>query len=424
MDIKKVRGQTWGKEENKIKKLTLLHPLPKTLLTSYMEYFFPILLMIFAILVVTRPITIICHELGHAIPIILLTKEAVTVYIGSYGDVERCFKLTIGKLSLFIRYNPLKWRGGLCVPLAKDISRNQQIIYTVSGPIASSVISGIACYFTFAYDLHGFLKLFLIVLLGSAALDLYMNLRPNPMPVVLADGTSTYNDGYTLKLLISGNAAKLSTGGELYSQQRYAEAAVFFEEALSSTKDARIYRLAINAYLQDKNYQKAKELSDEFSLTGPMNSNDFSSVALANSLLGFYDVAMEQYDKSLALDPVNKYSLNNKGYTLNLLSRFEEAIVLFDKAIALDNDFAYSFNNRGLSKIKQGLREEGLQDINYSFTLDPDNSYAYRNLGIYHSECGEFHEALKLFIKAKEKDTHTHMIDELINEAEKKILSI
>jgi tetratricopeptide (TPR) repeat protein len=373
---------------------------------------------------VTRPLTVLFHELGHAIPAILLTKQKVTIYVGSYGDPQKSIKFNIGLLEIYFRYNPLSWRLGLCVPTAKTISLNRQIFYTVTGPVTSLIIAIIACYFTFTYDLHGFLKIFFVVFLGSSIFDLFINLIPMETPIKLYDGTITYNDGHNLKQLFYYKRLpkEYTEAAELYNQQRYLEAAKLFNKMLSSAvKDENIYRFAINSYLQNKNYEKARELSDAFIQLGKMNSDDLSNAALSYSQLGLHEKAMELYDKSLQENQDNKYSLNNKGYTLNLLSRYEEAIPFFDKAIELDKNFAYSYNNRGLSKIKMGQEEEGLNDINYSFELDQDNSYGYRNLGIYHFDKGEYHEAFKLFTKAKELDSSTHMIDELLTEVKQRI---
>lgn len=383
-----------------------------------MEYFVPILFIIFSLLLVIRPMTILCHEIGHAIPAMLLTRKTVTVYLGSYGDADKCFRITIGKLTFFVRYNPLQWRGGLCIPSAKEISRRQQIIYTLSGPLASFFIGGVAVYFAFNDNIEGFPKLFFILSMASALLDAYVNLRPNPIPIKLANGTIIYNDGYSLKMLISRNGAKISAGTNLYHQKRYAEAAILLEEGLSSSKSEYMYRLTISAYVQSKNYLKVKELSDEFGLKWQMNSADLSNMALAYSVLGFHDKAIDLYDQSLEMDPANKYSLNNKGFTLVALNRFEEAIVLFDKAIAVDSNFPYSYNYRGLTKIELGFNEEGVQDIKHALSLDPDNSDTFSALGTYYRKMGEFHEALKQFIKAKELNPGTHMIDELIKETE------
>jgi len=385
-----------------------------------MDYF-PFILLFFALLVlVTRPFTVLFHELGHAIPAILMTRQKVSIYIGSYGDPKRSLHFRIGLLEVWFKYNPFSWRLGLCVPSAKEISINKQIIYTLTGPLASFVIATVACYITFTYDLHGFLKLFLIIFLGSSIFDLFLNLTPNNAPIQLYDGRLTYNDGYQLKQLLSYKRfpKEYEQATVLYNKQKFAEAAAIFKNILGrGIKDENIYRLAISSFLQVKDYNGAKDLSDEFIIHGNLNSDDYANAGISYSQLYKHDKALEFYDKSLQLNPGNKYSLNNKGFTLNLLDKFQEAIPLFDKAIEIDKTFAYSYNNRGLAKIKIGKAEEGLEDINNSFKLDENNSYGYRNLGIYHLDKEEYSKALDLFRKAKELDSTTYMIDELINKA-------
>lgn len=389
-----------------------------------MQYFPIIIAVLIALVLATRLLTVVFHELGHAIPLILLTKQKATVYIGSYGDPKKSLRLNLGCLIIFLRYNPFNWQKGLCVPSSKSISINKQIIYTFTGPFTSIIIAVIACYFAFTYDLHGFLKIFLVVFTGSAIFDLLINIIPSKAPIKLHDGKIIYNDGYSLKQLFYYKRLpkEYSKAADLYNEHKFSEAAILFENLLEEANDENIYRLAIASYLQSKNHKKAKELSDAFLLTGKMNSDDLSNAALSYSQLELHDDALMLYDKSLELNPDNKYSLNNKGYTLNLVNKFEDAIHYFNKAIQLDKDFAYSYNNRGLAKIKSGQVEEGLKDIDHSFRLDPDNSYAYRNLGIYHFDKGEYDEALRLFTKSKELDNSTHRIDELINDTRHQLL--
>jgi Flp pilus assembly protein TadD len=361
--------------------------------------------------------------LGHAIPALLLTREKVTIYIGSYGDPNKSLKLNFGLLEIFFRYNPIDWKLGLCVSSDTSISIDKQIIYTIAGPVASLLTGSVALYFMLNYDMHGFLFFLLMIFTGSALFDFVGNLIPDPRPVHLYDGTSVFNDGYTLKQLFHSKRfpKEYAQAATLYNTQKYAEAAVIFEKLLTNTNDESIQRLAINSWLQAKNYAKAKLLSDKFALTAKLDSDDFSNMGFCYSELGLVNEAIEFYDKSLALNPHNKYALNNKGYTFIVMKKFTEAIPFFNKALEIDPHFAYSYTNRGLAKIKTGLTEEGLGDINYSFELDKNNSYGYKNLGIYHFDKGEHEKALELFLKSRELDSSTHMIHELISETEAKI---
>lgn len=386
-----------------------------------MEYFPLILLSLSLILAIIRPFTVLFHELGHAIPAMIMTKEKVTIYLGSYGDPNKSLNFTIGKLEIWLKYNPIAWRIGLCIPSSTEMSFNQRILFIIAGPFASLIIATITCYLAFAFQLHGSLKIILVIFLGSSLFDLYVNLRPSAKPIPLHDGTFAYNDGYHLKQLFYFKKlpASYEIAAKLYDEQKYEEAGALFNEMLNKGfKETVIYRLAITSYLQLKKAEKVYIWIEEFTAKTDLDADDFTSVALTYSYANEHQKSLEYYDKALLLNPKHKYALNNKGYTLNLLSKFEEAIPLFDKAIEIDNDFAYSYNNRGLSKIKTGLQEEGLADINHSFKLDENNAYGYRNLGIYHLDRAEFAQALILFEKAKHLDHTTHGINELIKEAE------
>ena len=50
--------------------------------------------------------------------------------------------------------------------------------------------------------------------------------------------------------------------------------------------------------------------------------------------------------------------------------------------------------------------------------LDNKNSYAYKNLGIYHKDKGDLNEALKFFSQAKECNSKTDGLNDLIKETE------
>lgn len=382
--------------------------------------------MFFGLLLVIRPMSILLHELGHAIPALLLTKERVTIYIGSYGDPARSVKFALRGLDIYFRYNPFYWKGGLCVPSADSVSINKQIIYTVTGPITSLIIAAVACYLTFAYDWHGFLKLFLVEFLILAVLDLFVNLYPGSRPIHLYDGTVTYTDGYMLQLLLYYKRfpKNYERAFDLYQQKRYADALELLKTMINNgIKEENVYRLASASYLLNGNYQEVTDILGEFALSYEMNAEDCSHMGFSYGQLGLYEKAVDWYDRSLQLDPNNINSLHNKGYTLNEMNNYEEAIPLFDKVLTLDADFAFAYCNRGLAKIKSGKMAEGLQDIDQGIVLDKDNSYNYRNLGIYHFDKGEYAQALHLFLQAKELDPKTHMIDELIRNARLNISS-
>jgi tetratricopeptide (TPR) repeat protein len=375
------------------------------------------------LLIIARGIVVILHELGHAIPAIIVTKQPVSIYIGSYGNPKKSLNFKIGLLDVWLSYEILSWKNGLCVQSAENISINKQIIYVLFGPVCPFLFACLFLYLSISQELSAIWLHFSLLFITITILDLFRNLIPDKKPIELFDGTIIYNDGYLLAKLfkhkkISGQYAKAV---DFFNKQEYENSIHLLDYFIKlKFRDKNIYRLNISANMQVKNFKRAKILFDDYEKQFQLTSDDYSNGGLIYSRLDLNEKALDLYDKSLELNTKNVYSLNNKGYALNLLERYSEAIPLFDKSIEIDALFAYPYNNRGLSKIKIGKVTEGLLDIEYSIRLDENNSYSYRNLGIYHFDIDEIDKARALFIKSKELDNETDNIDELILSTEKR----
>lgn len=383
-----------------------------------MQYLPAIFLGLLLLVIITRPFTVLFHELGHAIPAMLMTKQGATVYIGSYGDKKQSFKITLGGLEIWFRYNPIKWRGGLCIPKAEDISLNKRAIYVLCGPLFSLFIAAIIFYLTFSYDLHGSIKLICAFALGSTILDLFTNLIPHKIKV--ADGSTLFSDGYLLFNLqkLKQFPDEYANAVDSYSRKEYEKTSIIFEDFINrGLVNEDVYRYASTSNIFIKNYEKAHEIQKEFESKYELNADDFYNLGLTSSLLNMEEEKTKYFQKSLEQNPDNSYSLNAIGYELNKKGEFQEAILLFNKAIEIQTDFAYAYNNRGHAKIEIGQFDGGLKDIQHSLQLDSENSYVYRNLGIYHLRQDENSEALKYFLQAKQIDQDTDLIEEFIKKA-------
>lgn len=385
-----------------------------------MESFLLIMSLIIGFIIVTRPITVLLHELGHTVTAILLTRNTVSIYVGSYGDPNGCFHFCLGNLELWLKHNPLKWQFGVCVPKAKEVSIEEQIVYTLAGPLTSFIIAFAACSIALMLDFHGLLKLFLIVFFGSAVFDLIINLIPNKTPIKLYDGRVTFNDGYQLRKLFHSKkrASEFERAALLYEQKEYEKAALCFESIIAGGVVNEIaHRSAISAYSLAHKWEDAARLVDDFLAFDQLQADDYALVGIVYSFTSRPEESLKYYEKSIFLNPDNKEAVSNTAFTFIILNKFEEAIPLFDRAIKLDSTDAYAYSNRGHAKIKIGQLEDGLKDIMYSLQLDESNSYGLRNLGIHYLDNGENSKALELFKKAKEGDTTTYRIDELIERA-------
>jgi Flp pilus assembly protein TadD len=382
------------------------------------------LLIFLVILIISVNLTILLHELGHAIPAIILTKDQVSVFLGSYGEKKGSMQLKFGKLELWIKKNSFIWIKGITIPDLKKNSIRTQFIYTLLGPLTSLILALIIWFFLYAFDQPGVIRSFLVcfsVLLMVVSLG---NLIPRNKKIILSDGRTTSNDGTILiKLFQYRKFPKESIKAiELYNNKQYEAAAKQLEKFLDGgLKHIGLYRHAILAYIFMKNYNKAEKLQKDFEKEFKLNSNDYINAGFIKIQMKQYEQALIDYEKSLKIEPLNKISLNNNGYTLSMLGRYEDALEYLNKAIELDSDFAYAYTNRGAAKIKLGQEEEGLADINYSIKLDEKNADGYNQLGIYYFEKNKYREALNLFQKAKQLDADIPLVDYYLSEAQKNI---
>lgn len=375
------------------------------------------IIVIFIMILIIRTLIVFLHEMGHAVTALLLTKEKVLVYMGSYGGNEGSKKLAMGKIEIRFNYQSL-WKNGLCRPTAQNIPPIHQIIYILAGPLLpffTALILWKACLLMDANNIvTGFCLLFLIL----SGFDLVLNLFPSSRPILLDNGNKTYNDGQNILLSIRymRYPKEYFDAVTLYDNKEYQEALPILEQVYTKKKHAYTLRLIIACQIQLALWNDALESANEFGRKFVANSDDFTNFGIIYSYLGREQEAIQHYDISLRLNPKNKYSLNNKGYSFTILERFDEAIPLLDASILIDEKFSFPYNNRGLAKIRLGLIESGFDDIMKSLELDPENPYSFRNLGIYYKEIGDYGNAMEYFKKTKALKPDLQMIDELISE--------
>lgn len=380
---------------------------------------FLLIIVLFVLFALLRPVTTLLHELGHAIPALIFTRGPVSLVIGIPRNLPKDPIFRLSRLSAWISTNPLLWLGGYCAH-EQTQARWQRAIIILNGVIFSLATAFLAAYLSFVFEAHGFIRTLLILLTLSTILDIFLNLVPRKRPVELPDGTTTFNDGELLRRLFSKKASdrswleavQLSLGG------KHAEAWEIYEQALKhGPHSAPLYRYALSTLVQLKLYKKALEVYGSLRGRFELIAQDLALGGYLLSRDGRHEEALKEYVKALEKDPVNPWALNNAGYTLNLLGRYEDAIPLFDRALAVDPEAAYPMNNRGFARWRLGDRDGGLADIALGLEKDPNNAYGHRNWGIHHLDEGRPDRALELFLKARSLDPETHLIDELVAKA-------
>lgn len=369
---------------------------------------------------ITRPLTVVLHELGHAIPFILFTRTRTTIYVGSYGDPNGSLHFRIGLLEVWFKYNPLLWRMGLCVSATEQIAVNKRIVATLMGPVTSFLFATAVIIPAFVFEVQDWAKFLLCMLFASAMLDLEQNLRYSETVIQLYDGTTTHTDGYTLRqLLTHKRQSRVSQRIEqLYSKNQFT-AVVKAVLALKNPSDhfAHLYSIAAYCALCLKDYDQTLALLDTLSRLGSLRAEEYAYRGVAWFEKGEFLEAEHAFQQCINRDPLQVQALFHLGNTCMVLDKYSEAIPIFDRFLAAKPQDALAYCSRGLAKSKIGMKAEGFNDIYDALRIDPNNAYAYRNLGIYHLDQGEADQALQHFLKAREINPATQGLDQLIEAA-------
>ena len=99
---------------------------------------------------------------------------------------------------------------------------------------------------------------------------------------------------------------------------------------------------------QQGNLQQA---IDQFSLAIAADRTYFNSYDWRTSLyieLGYYELAIKDYDRLVRIGPKNSEAYGNRGYAYGQLGHYQRAIQDYDKAIQLYPNYSNAYFYRGL----------------------------------------------------------------------------
>lgn len=384
-----------------------------------------VILSVFAQFFLLRPVTTILHELGHAIPALLLTTGNVSVHIGIPDTRSERPVFQHGRLKFWFTTNPLRWFGGYCV-YESPRGRWKSLVILASGVFFTILFVFTAAHISFNWGTHGLLKSLLIVLCFSATIDVFINLIPSRFPVHLPDGRITFNDGAQIRRLFSTRVwmeqSEVARG--LMVRGRYEQALAYYRNFLESGwREPGIYGNAALALAGMKRFEDALALFAQYAGSSGATAAELAVRGVVHAQCGLYERALEDLNASLVIRPGEEDVLNNKGYTLIELGRYPESIECFNQVLAQNPRSAYALNNRGYALFRLGNKAAGIADIEAGLSHDADNAYGYRNLGIIRMEDGSPGAAIALFKRAAELNPHTHRLEELLAKAESLIPS-
>lgn len=154
----------------------------------------------------------------------------------------------------------------------------------------------------------------------------------------------------SLLQLYPERAEVYSTIGSLYlvDLQQYAEAASFYEKAVSlDRKDVHALMNLAFAYDRVGRSEEALDLYRQALELNPSLSDAWNKAANILTRAGQYDEAVQMFYKAVELSPSNSFVWNNLGYTLYLSGKYPEAVEAYQRAISVDPGYATAWKNLG-----------------------------------------------------------------------------
>ena len=193
--------------------------------------------------------------------------------------------------------------------------------------------------------------------------------------------------------------------------------------------------------VREEDRTKAIKLYDEGIRRNPNHPKlYFAYVGRGNNYgdRGDYSLALQDYNRALALNPIFSIAYFNRGYTYVQLKKYPDALTDFDEAIALSpgdekayfwrgvsniytrnyrkalNDFSkmieldppdtryylLAYTYRGRVNATLGAYDQAIYDSKKAIELSKENALAYNNLGVGYYGLGNYEEALRSYDKA------------------------
>lgn len=370
------------------------------------------------IVLMTRSITVLIHELGHAIPSLLFTKEEVIICVGSYENLTKSKGIKLGRLTTFFTFNIFNWNSGLC--LHKGVTTFiQNFLIILGGPLASLLIGLGMIYVVRNWQGGQYGVVVAVFLIVSALWDFISNIIPHDKPLVTHNGNIVYNDGYQLKRLLQQNnlATHQQQALKEYQLGHYDKVLGLLKaDGLGGLKTVEIQRTYIESLLHTRQLEEAEETFYHYFGQTELKSPDFSLIAEIKMEQQQYENALQAYDRAVYLDFTNPLLHDKKGLCHTNLADYEDAVIAFSKSILHNPDFYQSMVNRAYALIKLERLDLAEQDLSNALALNDTYPKTYFCLGLLKKELGAKKEALNYLLKAQKMGFEHHGLDYYIAE--------
>lgn len=377
------------------------------------------------LVVLLRSLTTLFHEMGHALPALLFTKKDVEVFVGSYGDLNKALKLELGRLKLYLKWNPWDWKLGMCRH-AGNMTIWQEMITILGGPLASTLIAAGAIFVLSQKGVSDAWLGLAAIFTGAALIDLIVNLAVSDGGIQMYDGGITYSDGAQLRQLfrVMRLPDTYFEAQNDFAQGNYPATLTKCQQLFDEGKyQTPIYELCWEALEEQEDYENIILLYHDFKTRHPLKFQDYLRLAKAYQQLGQFEQAHKYYDHCSYMDYTNATPRYEKGRILMQQGYYGPALEELELSNNLQNDHQDTLALMAgchLHFNRLPACEEALLNAQ---TLDPGLQNAAVNYywGLLQERKGNYSEALVAIQRASELGFQHHGLPMKIDDLERAI---
>jgi len=297
---------------------------------------------VFLALILSRPFTTLVHELGHALPSLLFTKSQVSIYIGSYGNLEKSFKFRLGRLKIFFTPKLFHLGQGLCSH-KQTRTIGQSIIIVLGGPVFSLLLGLFFSWMILFYKDQQVIAFVLGIFLTSGIFDFIANIIPNSDPLIMHDGRVTHNDGFQFQRLLqtSNYPSSYFEAIDALNKNQFELALEKFQEtADSGINKGPLYQEAMQLLTHPDYFpnglSQAISFHEKYSHQFQLESNDLLLAGNLYQKAGNDLKAINNYGKAIEINYKNAEALFQRASLFRKLGYNEKAAADLKKVILID----------------------------------------------------------------------------------------
>ena len=160
----------------------------------------------------------------------------------------------------------------------------------------------------------------------------------------------------------------------------------YFTRAYNADESG-FYELAIEYY------QKAVSINPEY-------VNAYYNMGIDYHNLENYTQAISCYQKAVSIDPSDAFAYSSMGFAYARLENYTQAISCFQRAISIDPNLTGTYNNMGNAYSALGKCTQAIKCYQKAVSIDPNYALAYYNMGLTYDELKNYTQAINCFQKA------------------------